>query len=99
MSSRQITAKSPSSTPLHIDRSSSTYRFLPKWRPLATPSFRASFKSDTFSSTFLSRRVGYREWHPPKKFQVPSTSPIFELHPSQLSLAFALLSCVNPSSI
>ena len=50
-------------------------------------------------STFLSCRIGYREWHPPKNFQAPSTSPILELHPSQLSLAFALLSCVNPSSI
>ena len=50
-------------------------------------------------STFLSRRIGYRKWHPPKNFQAPSTSPILELHPSQLSLAFALLSCVNPSSI
>jgi len=52
----RLPPKSPSSTPLHIDRSSSTYRFFPKWRPLATPLFRASFKSYTLHRPSLSSR-------------------------------------------
>ena len=98
MSPRQITAESPSSTPLHVDRSSSTYRFLPKWCPLATPSFRASFKSYTvyrpFSLVASVIASGIRpkifKHHPPHQFSSCT-------HPSSLSPS--LLSCVNPSSI
>jgi len=94
----RLPPKSPSSTPLHIDRSSSTYRFFPEMASFSDPIVSRLFQVIHIASTFsLIASViasGIRpkifKYHPPHQFSSC-------IHPS--SLAFALLSCINPSSI
>jgi len=67
--------------------------------PIVSRLFQVIHIASTFSLVASVIASGICPKTKKKKFHVPSTLPVFELHPCQLSLAFALLSCINPSSI